>query len=316
MVLDSAGSGGDSGDPPTTAATDTIKSVTPSAPSVELYHPLKIEVVTSQSFKNGFDPDEITVDAVFTSSCGLPITEPCFYESSSNGQANWQCRFAPRKQADYAYSIVLKDSAGIARSESLALKTEATTSDGFLHSDTANAVAPNSASLYDFRFDSGKAWRGVGEDVAWEIGQYKFSSVIPRLHANNLNMFRIWHKSNGLPIEWSALTMYNQAASTYFDQLVTLAEQNGVYMMVMMNDYRDVRQLGEQPVQRQQRRPVRVARRLLHESEGDCDLQKEATLLRRALGLQPGNPVVRILQRDRQRIGLDQHQRGRRCHVD
>jgi hypothetical protein len=225
---------------PTTAAADTIKSVTPSAPEVELYHPLKIEVVTSQTFKNGFDPDEVTVDAVFTPSCGLPITQPCFYEASANGQANWQCRFAPRVSTDYSYSIVLKEGSGVTSSASFMLATMPTTSEGFLHSDTAHAVAPNSASLYDFRFDSGKAWRGVGEDVAWEIGQYKFTAVIPRLHANNLNLFRIWHKSNSLPIEWSSLNAYSQSASAYFDQIVTLAEQNGVYMMVSLNDYRDV----------------------------------------------------------------------------
>jgi hypothetical protein len=218
---------------------DSLVSVTPAGTSVELYHPLYVEVVTTQSFRNGYDPDEIQVDAHLTGPCG-EIDQPCFFKSSANSQATWECRFAPRSLGTYSYTIALNEGGAVATSAPFMLTSTPTTTSGFLHADVANATSPNVSSLYNFRFDSGQLWRGVGEDVAWEIGQYTYPTVIPRLHADGLNMFRIWHCPWNLPIEWnSAPNVYSTDSSTYFDQIVTLAEQNGVYMMIMLNDFRE-----------------------------------------------------------------------------
>jgi hypothetical protein len=231
------------------APADTLVSVTPAGTSVELYRPLYVQVVTTQSFTNGYDPDQAKVDVRLTGPCGERIDQPCFYKSSANNQASWECRFAPRSLGTYRYTIALDEGGAVANYGAFSLTATSTTGNGFLHADVADATSPNVSSLYDFRFDSGVLWRGVGEDVAWEIGQYMYPTVIPRLHADGLNMFRIWHCPWSLPMEWnSAPNQYNTGSADYFDQIVTLAEQNGVYMMVMLDDYREFsEQWGDSP---------------------------------------------------------------------
>jgi hypothetical protein len=227
-----AGSGG--------TPADSFISVSPAGASVELYHPLTVGVTTTSAFKNGFDPDDIALDLDVTGPCGEAIVQPCFFRSSTNGQASWECRFAPRHAGAYSYRLALREAAGLELSTPQALTATATTSDGFLHPDTAHAESPNVSSNYDFRFDSGKAWRGVGENVAWEIDPYKFPVAIARLQADGLNMMRIWHAPWSLPMEWNGPpTQYNADSADYFDEIVDLAEKSGVYLMVMMDDYRE-----------------------------------------------------------------------------
>jgi hypothetical protein len=197
-------------------------------------------VTTTNSFKNGYDPDEVAIDLDLTGPCGETIVQPCFFKSSANGQAAWECRFSPRHLGAFQYQVALRETGGTAVSAAQTVTATATATDGFLHPDTANAAPPNVSSEHDFRFDSGKLWRGVGENVAWEIDPYTFPVAIPRLHADGLNMMRIWHCPWSLPIEWnSAPDQYDTDSATYFDQIVNLAAQNGVYLMVMMDDYRE-----------------------------------------------------------------------------
>jgi hypothetical protein len=228
------------------APASELVSVTPAAASVERYHPLFVTIVTTKTFTNGYDPDQIKVDLELTGPDQEAIVQPCFYKADQNGNAVWEARFAPRKEGNYTYSVTVDEKGAIRKSDGFTLQSRPTAGNGFMHVDTG------ASALYGFRFDSGRLWRGIGENVAWEPGGYSYAKVLPRLAGLGCNMIRIWHCPWHMPIEWnSAPVTYNRGNSEYMDQLVSLAEKNGIYMMVMMNDYREFsEQFGSSPYNR------------------------------------------------------------------
>jgi hypothetical protein len=223
-------------------AADSIVSVIPDQQAVDCFKPVFVTILTSKNFSNGFNPDEIKLDCEIAGPQNAAIILPCFFKATVNGQAQWQARFAPRKVGAYTYKIALTQGGATSRSSQFSLTSRPATGDGFIHRDSL------SNSMYVFRFDSGKLWRGIGENIAWEAGG-SYSTQFPRLAATGCNMVRIWHCNWHMPFEWnSAPNMYNTSTADYMDQVVTLAENNHLYLMVMMNDYRDFsEQWGSNP---------------------------------------------------------------------
>jgi hypothetical protein len=223
-------------------AADNIVSVTPNLQTVDCFKPVFITILTTKSFSNGFNPDEIKLDCEITGPQGEAIVLPCFFKATVSSQGQWQARFAPRKVGTYTYKIALTQGGATTRSAENTLVSLASTNNGFIHPDTTTK------SMYVFRFDSGKLWRGIGENIAWEAGG-QYSTQFPRLAATGCNMVRMWHCNWHMPFEWnSAPNIYNTSTADYMDQVVTLAENNGIYLMVMMNDYRDMsEQWGNNP---------------------------------------------------------------------
>lgn len=214
-------------------AADNIVSVTPNHDSVGCFSPVFVTILTSKNFSNGFNPDEIKLDCDITGPSGESIVLPCFFKTTVSGQAQWQARFAPRKVGTYTYKIALTEGTAATQSSQYTLYSTPSANPGFIHTDSTTL------SLYVYRFDSGKIWRGIGENEAWEAGG-PYATQFPRLAATGCNMVRIWHCNWHMPFEWnSAPNIYNTSTADYMDSVVNLAERNGIYMMVMMNDYRD-----------------------------------------------------------------------------
>lgn len=220
-----------------------LVSVTPSSASVDRYHALRVAIITTKTFSNGYDPDEVKVDLELTGPSGEAIEQPCFYKADRNGNAAWEARFAPRSAGMYTYRVRLDEKGSVERSDPFTLDSRPSDSEGFIHLDSG------ASAMYGFRFDSGRIWRGIGENVAWEPGGYTYAKVLPRLAGLGCNMIRIWHCPWHMPIEWNGPpTVFNRGNSEYMDQLVDLAEKNGIYMMVMMDDYREFsEQWGSSP---------------------------------------------------------------------
>ncbi len=221
---------------------DNIVTVTPDKDSVDCYKPVFVTILTTKNFSNGFNPDEIKLDCEITGPAQEAISLPCFYKATVNGQAQWQARFAPRNTGSFTYKIALTQGSTTIRSNQFNLFSRAAKTNGYIHIDSTTK------SMYTFRFDNGKVWRGIGENIAWEAGG-SYSTQFPRLAATGCNMVRMWHCNWHMPFEWnSAPNIYNTGTADYMDQVVSLAENNGIYLMVMMNDYRDFsEQWGSNP---------------------------------------------------------------------
>jgi hypothetical protein len=223
-------------------AADNIVSVTPDQQAVDCFKPVFVTILTTKNFSNGFNPDEIKLDCEITGPQGESILLPCFFKATISNQGQWQARFAPRKEGTYTYKIALTQGGATTRSAEFTLVSRASTNPGFIHIDSTTL------SMYTFRYDSGKLWRGIGENEAWEVGG-TYAVQFLRLAATGCNMARIWHCNWHMPFEWnSAPNVYNTSTADYMDQVVTLAENNGIHLMVMMNDYRDFsEQWGSNP---------------------------------------------------------------------
>ena len=164
-----------------------LVSVTPAATSVERYHPLIVAIVTTKTFTNGYNPDEIKVDLELTGPDQEAIVQPCFYKADQNGNAVWEARFAPRALGAYSYHVTVDEKGAVKKSADFTVTSQPTATNGFMHLDST------ASALYGFRFDSGRLWRGIGENVAWEPGGYTYAKVLPRLAGLGCNMIRIWH---------------------------------------------------------------------------------------------------------------------------
>jgi hypothetical protein len=134
----------------------------------------------------------------------------------------------------------------IANSTTSTFTSTATSKDGFLHT---------SASNWSLQFDSGKPFRGIGQDYAreprnYENQKYVYEYMLPRLSGNGATFFRTWMCPWNLPLEWKTpiSTNFYSSSSNYFnpdainrmDQLITLSETNGMYMMLTLNTFGDL----------------------------------------------------------------------------
>src|SRR5262249_2160642 len=100
--------------------------------------------------------------------------------------------------------------------------------DGFLH------ISPTSS--YDFVFDSGKRFRGVGENYGWETDKYKFADMLPRLKSNQVNFIRTWEGPGRYALqEGQPLSRFDSAVADKLDQVMKLADDNGIYFMTVFD---------------------------------------------------------------------------------
>ena len=82
--------------------------------SVGLFEKFEISLELKCDFVNPFDPDEIDIQADFTSPSGKKWNIPGFYYFSMS--TIWKVRFSPDETGTWNYSLTVKDKNGIAAS--------------------------------------------------------------------------------------------------------------------------------------------------------------------------------------------------------
>ena len=219
----------------TTAMTANSMIVWPQESTIGKYEALFVDVLTSYDYDNPFNPDEIKVDAVVTVPDGNSLVVPGFYYSGQINGARWQVRFAPRETGVYNYYIKLYKNGSVVE-QSLVFIFNVTESgrDGFLR------VNPD--SLYTLKHDSGKRFRGVGNNkggesfarIASNGRPFSYDNYFEMLDANNCNFVRVWMSCGNKPIEWIdyGLGRYNLVNAERWDEVIELAEEHGLYLMI------------------------------------------------------------------------------------
>ena len=209
--------------------------IVPSKQNVEKYSYVFFDINLACSYTNPYNPDDISVDIVFKEPVDKQIVLPCFFVSGEPGKSKWQGRFTPQKTGRYSYQakIFVK---GVMESCSnvFHLTVEDSNKDGFLHL--------NPESYYFLRYDSGRPFRGIGQNICWdprpnEDQKYKYEYMFPLMGASSCNFTRIWMCPWNMPLEWShsGLGRYNEDAAARLDTVLSLAEQNGLYMMLALD---------------------------------------------------------------------------------
>lgn len=129
-----------------------ILSVVPQQKSVRQYAPLFVDIMVDADYQNPFDPRDIRLDASFTTPSGKTIVVPGFYDGGASSASRWQVRFTPREVGSYRYRLIFISGRQNYPSKRQVLRVTAGDLNGFLQP---------SDSLYTFRFDSGKPFRGI-----------------------------------------------------------------------------------------------------------------------------------------------------------
>ncbi len=80
--------------------------------TVGLYEKLEISLDIKCEFVNPFDPDEISIDALFISPSGKKWNIPGFYNLSHG--TLWKIRFSPWETGKWSYSVTVRDKNGTA----------------------------------------------------------------------------------------------------------------------------------------------------------------------------------------------------------
>ena len=210
-------------------------TIVPSKQAVEKYGYVFFDINSAAPYSNPYNPDDIRIDITFKDPNNSQVILPCFYVSGNSAASRWQGRFTPRKAGQYSYQAkVFVNGAMEGKSEAFNLTVKDSNKDGFLHL--------NPKSNYFLQYDSGKPFRGIGENVCWdprpnEDQKYKYEYMLPLLGANGCNFTRIWMCPWNMPLEWSGfgLGRYNETAAARLDTILSLAERNGLYVMLTLD---------------------------------------------------------------------------------
>lgn len=208
------------------AAAAIAIDVKPAAAAVDLYKPLFATLTMSVAYANPFDQNDVKVDLIATSPTGKTIVQPCFWKSGTSASSVWEARWTPREVGAFTYKITVVKNGETSTSADQSLTVNPSDQDGFLHMDTTG-------SFFTFRFDSGKPWRGVGEDFGWEGGKYTFEVMFDLLKKNNVNVVRTWKGPGTYYLEHATgkAGWYQQDTAARLDQILKLAETSGIFLM-------------------------------------------------------------------------------------
>ena len=203
----------------------------------------EFDIELTSVFTNPFDSKEIALDMLITSPTGKSLALPCYFVSGNSTASKWKARFGAQENGAYQYRFTItKNNVIVETSTNYSLDVTPSAGNGFLHK--------NPTSNWSFLFDSGKPFRGIGENVAWESrtwenSTYNYDTFLKELANNGSNFFRTWMCSWNLPLEWKKVadTKRYTNSTEYFhpggikrmDELVEKADSLGMYMMLALD---------------------------------------------------------------------------------
>ncbi len=176
------------------------------------------------------DSTRLTVDLIVSSSEDSALTIPMFRAGDGADRGSWQARWTPRESGAYRYRVQVRASSGIiAESNAKRLWVYGTTADGFLQVDTSR--------MNCFRFDSGRRFRGIGENICWVSDTTSYEYYFRQLSRAGGNVARIWMCPWNLALEWTPrpLGIYDPVVAKELDEILALAQHFGIYLMMCID---------------------------------------------------------------------------------
>lgn len=198
------------------------------------------DISLSAPFVNPYDQQDISVDLEMVSPSGRPVVLPCYFEKGDSTLSNWKARFAAQETGEYSYHFNLRSKAGESKSDEGHFNVQASAKPGFLHKN----------NTWTFKFDNGRLFRGIGENVAWESRKFEndkwtYDHLLPTLSKNGANFFRTWMCYWNLPLEWKKVSStkryrntneyFNPGAVKRMDELVQMTDSLGLYFMLTLD---------------------------------------------------------------------------------
>jgi Domain of unknown function (DUF5060)/Cellulase (glycosyl hydrolase family 5) len=212
-------------------------------------------MLTARWRTSPYRAEEVRLDLKLLSPSGTQLTIPAYFDNGkSGGLSAWKIRFTPVETGKYSGTFVLTGDDQEDVGPAISFAAAPSDGNGFLH------IGNNWA----FRFDSGRYFRGIGENIAWESRsrddsrffrdlnespKFNYEYLLGKLAADGGNFFRTWMCPWNLPLEWKTVgntnryaddeADFNASAIVKMDQLVNLTESLDLYMMLTLDNSGD-----------------------------------------------------------------------------
>lgn len=176
------------------------------------------------TYDNPYDPEEIDIQAVFTSPSGKEWPVFGFYDDYLN-RSEWKIRFSPNETGVWQYHIIVKNNDSTEESVVYQLTAIASVHHGWIHVSTENP--------HYMVHDDGTVYYGVGMYAPWSNTVGTFDN----LEEYGANLFGIWNITygglvNGTGLIEENLGHYNQLKCGRIDSLLAISEERGLKCML------------------------------------------------------------------------------------
>jgi len=225
--------------------------------TVPRYGRIELALDLAATYTNPFDPEEIDVQAEVTAPSGRTFTVPAFFwcdyerELRGNqevlkpvGEPGWRLRICPTEVGRYQVLVKAKDRTGTAQAGPVTLEAVPSEEPGFVR------VSRDDPRY--FAFDDGSPYFALGANVCWGGGRgtFDYDAWLPRYGAAGCNYFRVWLgpawttfalERVGDPEEGLGVGRFDLANAWRLDTVLDLAEQHGLYVMLCLDSYNELR---------------------------------------------------------------------------
>lgn len=202
--------------------------------------------------KNNFDPNEVRVDATFTSDGGRKVTVPAFWFQDYRrklvngkevltpvGEGQWRVRFTPTEQGHEAVEV--SQQIGGAAAEKIAefsFQVEPREAKGT--SNREGWVQVHS-DKHDFQTSDGKILKLIGSNICWsgDGGTFDYDHWFERMQVSGQNLVRLWLSPWFMNLEHGPGTLnhYRQEGAWELDTILRSAEARGIYVLLCFDHH-------------------------------------------------------------------------------
>ena len=228
-----------------------IGRVEPSAAQVPQYGKLELKVEVAASYDNPFDPDQVRLDADFTSPSGKHVNVPGFFMVdfrrqvlpqaellAPNDSGSWKIRFTPREIGRYSWRLTLADHSGKTSGGQGEFVATAAATPGFVRRSTVDP--------HYLAYDNGQGYFAIGHNLpTYHTSGQLGDEAMRKFVAAKENYNRWWLTSDSLGIEWmERLGWYRQDAAARLDLVLDEAAELGLRYMLCLDTHQDFRERG------------------------------------------------------------------------
>lgn len=229
----------------------SIGGVRPDRREVPRYGRVELTVDLHGSYANPFDPTEIELNGLVTTPAGRRIIVPGFYSQdysrslqgdqeqlTPQGRPGWRLRICASEVGTYRVIAVARGRSG---EQAAAAPVEFTA----LASRDPGFVRRSGRSRSYFQFDSGAPYVPIGANICWGNGPGTFSydRWLARYSGANCTYGRLWLGPTwtSFGVDRQGLGKIDLANAWRLDYVLNLAEKDGLYLMLCLDSYNELR---------------------------------------------------------------------------
>jgi hypothetical protein len=217
--------------------------------SAQLWQRLEFQVTNVPATTNPFNPNLITLNAMFTLPSGQTMVVPAFWYQgytrtisgsteydTVNAPPQWRLRFTPPEAGAYSLSLAIQTNGqpfGTIVTNFVVVSNAAPARYGYA------GIAQNNQY---FQTGDGQKLPLNGENTAWyDNGTQDYDTWFGSMQNATENFARVWMCPWCLGIEHEPGTLnnYDLDRAWQLDYVIQLAEQEGIYVQLTMDDYRE-----------------------------------------------------------------------------